>query len=71
VLFAPAKTPTPVMTRLNQETVKVLNSTDVKEKFLGMGVEVVGDTSQDASTRIHDETVTWAKVIKDAGVKVE
>ena len=71
VLFAPAKAPTPVITRLNQEIVKVLNSPDVKEKFLAMGVEVVGNTPQDASTKIRDETVTWAKVIKDSGVKVE
>src|SRR4029077_13996240 len=39
-MLAPAKTPGPIINRLNQETVRYLRMPDVREKFLSSGVEV-------------------------------
>ena len=43
-MFAPAKTPPAVISRLNQEVVRTLTSADVKEKFLNMGLEVIASS---------------------------
>jgi tripartite-type tricarboxylate transporter receptor subunit TctC len=70
-IFAPGKTPAPVITRLNNEIVKVLNRTDVKERFLKSGFEVVADTSEQFTTFIKADMARMGKVIKDAGIREE
>src|SRR5262249_36785179 len=54
-LFAPAKTPEPVVQRLNQDVVRVLNGAAVREKFLATGAEPVGTSSEQLTTTIKSE----------------
>lgn len=68
-LLAPAKTPATIITRLNQEAVRVINSPDVKEKFLNASVEVVGGTPAQFAAAIKSEMSRMGKVIKDAGIR--
>ena len=70
-VFAPLKTPAAIVTRLNQEIVRILNKPDVKEKFLNIGAEVVGNTPQEFTARIKAEVARMGKVIKDAGIKAD
>jgi tripartite-type tricarboxylate transporter receptor subunit TctC len=70
-IFAPAKTAAALINRLNQEIVRVLNRTDVKEQFLNAGVEVVGSSPEQFAATMKIEMVKWGKLIKDAGIKVE
>ena len=70
-VFAPAGTPGPVIQRLNQELVRVVNSADVKQKFFDSGVEPVGNTTQEAEKFIKADIVRWRKVIKDAGIRAD
>ena len=44
-MFAPIKTPSAVINRVNQETVRVLNRPDVKERLFNFGVEGSGMAS--------------------------
>ncbi|MEP7070302.1 MAG: tripartite tricarboxylate transporter substrate binding protein [Usitatibacter sp.] len=68
---APVGTPKPVIDRLNAELTKILELPDVKAKLLEQGVYATHTTPAEAAKRIHDEVAMWAKVIKDANVKVE
>ena len=68
-VFAPARTPEAIVGLLNQEIVKVLSRSDVKEKLFGFGGEVVASTPEKLAAAIKTETVTWGKVIRDAGVR--
>ena len=68
---APAKTPRPVIDRLNAELATILAMPDVKAKLLEQGVYATHTKPEEAATRIRDEVAKWAKVIKDANVKVE
>ena len=68
---APAKTPRPVIDRLNAELATILAMPDVKAKLLEQGVYAAHTKPEEAATRIRDEVAKWAKVIKDADVKVE
>ncbi len=70
-MAAPAGTPKPVVDRLNAELGKILQQPDVKAKLLEQGVYATHTTPVEATKRIQDEVAMWAKVIKDANVKVE
>jgi tripartite-type tricarboxylate transporter receptor subunit TctC len=70
VMLAPAKTPQLIVRRLNQEIVRALRQPDIKEKFFNSGVEVVASTPEDLAATIKAEMVSFEKVIKDAGIKL-
>ena len=70
-VFAPRKTDSAIVKRLNEEIVRVLGRADVKEKFLASGVEPVGSTSQLLAATIKSEIARMGKVIKDAGIREE
>ncbi len=70
-IFAPAKTPTAVINRLNQEIVRLVKTPEAKEKFFNSGSEVVGSTPQELAAAGKSETAKWGKLIKEAGIRVE
>jgi tripartite-type tricarboxylate transporter receptor subunit TctC len=70
-IFAPAKTPTALIKRLNQEIVRVLNGQDAKDKFLGLGVEVVANSPEEFAATLKKEMDRLGKLIKDLGLRVE
>ena len=69
-LFAPAGTPKDVVDKLHGETVKVLAMPEVRKKFDELGLEPVGNTPVEFAAVIRKETPEWAKLIKDAGIKL-
>ncbi len=70
-LFVPAGTPPVIVNKLHAEVVKALALPDVKERLATMGADGVGDTPQHFASFIKAEIPKWAKVVKDAGLKVE
>jgi tripartite-type tricarboxylate transporter receptor subunit TctC len=69
-LLAPAGTPADIVEKLHRETVRVLNLPDVRKQFDEFGLEPVGNTPAEFAAIIKTETPEWAKVIKQAGIKV-
>jgi tripartite-type tricarboxylate transporter receptor subunit TctC len=70
-LVVPAKTPKPVVDRLNKEMVAVLNLPDIKELLFRQGLDAHPSTPEAFGKYIQAETVKWAKVIKASGAKPE
>jgi tripartite-type tricarboxylate transporter receptor subunit TctC len=70
-VFVPAGTPKEIVARLNGEIVKVLNLSDAKQRLLESGIEATPSTQEQFAAYIQAETKKWAKVVKDAGVKVD
>ena len=70
-LYAPSGTPAAVINRLYQETARVLNQAEVKDKLLIAGVETVGSTPQQFAASLKKEEIKWRKVIKDADIRAE
>jgi tripartite-type tricarboxylate transporter receptor subunit TctC len=68
-MWAPARTPAPILARLHQEAVEVLNQPDVKERFFKSGVETVGSTPKQFAATIKAETARLAKVLQSAGIR--
>jgi tripartite-type tricarboxylate transporter receptor subunit TctC len=69
-LMAPAGTPQPIIDKLHRETVRVLTANDVRRHYGDLGMEVVADTPAEFAAVIKSEIVRWAKLIKDAGIKL-
>jgi tripartite-type tricarboxylate transporter receptor subunit TctC len=69
-LVAPAGTPKDVLDKLHIETVKALAMPEVRKKFDELGLEPVGNTPAEFSDVIRKETPEWAKLIKDAGIRL-
>ena len=70
-MFAPAKTPAAVISRLNREMVRVLAQPDVKERFLNLGAESVGSPPEQLGSTVASEMTKWGKVIQQAGIRMD
>jgi tripartite-type tricarboxylate transporter receptor subunit TctC len=70
-LMAPAKTPQPIIDRLNAATVKLLGQDDVKQKLDAIGADPAPSTPQELGALIRSETAKWAKVVENSGAKVD
>jgi tripartite-type tricarboxylate transporter receptor subunit TctC len=69
--LAPAATPKEIVQKLNAEIVKVLNSPDIKGRLAKDGIEVVGNSPEQFAAFLKEEKVTWTKMIKEAGIRLE
>jgi tripartite-type tricarboxylate transporter receptor subunit TctC len=70
-LLAPAGTPRPIVDKLAREAAAATRRPEIKERFLQLGIEPVGGTSAEFTKFLQDEVAKWAKVIKDANVKID
>jgi tripartite-type tricarboxylate transporter receptor subunit TctC len=70
-LFAPPKMPAERLKRVHAESVKALTSPDVKERYAGMGTDVIANTPQAFSEFLKIESVKWEKVVKASGARAD
>jgi tripartite-type tricarboxylate transporter receptor subunit TctC len=69
-VLLPAGTPRPIVEKLNADTVRALADPDVKKRFADLGVEAVSSTPAEFSAFIRTEMDKYAKLIKEANIKV-
>jgi len=70
-LMAPAKTPRPVLEKLNAEVNKLLNSAEVKDNWGKQGTTTMGMSIEQFDKFLREEIVKWAKVVKISGAKAD
>jgi tripartite-type tricarboxylate transporter receptor subunit TctC len=70
-VLVPAKTPAPIVARLNAAMVRVLAMPDVKEKLFAQGAEAVSNTPAEFEAIIKDEIAKWEYVIREAKITPE
>jgi tripartite-type tricarboxylate transporter receptor subunit TctC len=69
--LAPAKTPREIVAKLNAELVKVLQQPDVSKRFSAEGIEALGSTPEQFTAYIKTEIERWARVVKEANIRLE
>ena len=70
-VLVPAGTPQSIIDRLSRESMKILQSDEIKKRFAEVGAEPVGGTPQQFAAFMTAETAKWAKVIKASGARVD
>jgi tripartite-type tricarboxylate transporter receptor subunit TctC len=70
-LMAPARTPRPVLEKLNAEVNKVINSPEVKEAWAKQGAFPMGMSIDGFDRFLRDEIVKWAKAVKASGARAD
>ncbi|MCC7487610.1 MAG: tripartite tricarboxylate transporter substrate binding protein [Burkholderiales bacterium] len=70
-MLAPAKTPRAIVTKLHAEFVRVMLRPDVKERLNAQGLDVVASTPDEFAAHIRAETIKYARVIREIGLKAE
>ena len=70
-MLAPVGTPPAIISRLTQETLKVLQRPDVKKRFFDASVEIVANSPEQFTAVMKSESARLGKVIKDAGIRAE
>jgi len=70
-LVAPARTPQPVVERINAEVNRILLLPDVQETFRLQGVETIGGSPQQFALHLRGQMAKWSGVIREAGIRLE
>jgi tripartite-type tricarboxylate transporter receptor subunit TctC len=70
-VLAPAATPRDIVNRLNAEIVKAIKTQDMRERLAQQGADPVGNTPEDFAAVIKRDLAKWAKVVKDANIKLD
>ena len=68
-VVVPARTPKPIITRLNADIGKILAMPDIKQFLFGQGLDVAPGTPEAFGAYIKSERAKWAKVVRASGAK--
>jgi tripartite-type tricarboxylate transporter receptor subunit TctC len=70
-IVMPAKTPRPVIDRFYAELAATLQAQDIRERIAGLGAEISGAPPAEFGSFMARESQKWARVVKEAGIKLE
>jgi tripartite-type tricarboxylate transporter receptor subunit TctC len=68
-LLASAKTPPEIIKRMNEELNKTLSNPEVSKRLEAQGISIAGGSVERAKTFIDGQIDTWAKVVRENGIK--
>jgi len=70
-MVVPARTPRAIVTKLNAEINKALQSPELRERYAAIEAEPTGGTPEQFAAFVKTEAVKWADVVKKSGAKVD
>ena len=70
-LLGPARLPAHVVSSVNTELNKALNSPDLRKKLEDQGLDVTPATADQFGKLIRNDIVKWGRVVKESGAKVD
>ena len=68
-IFAPARTPAPIVAKLNKELNDALRTPDIQQRFASQGLIPGGGTPEDLGRFLRAEMAKWGALIKEAGIQ--
>jgi tripartite-type tricarboxylate transporter receptor subunit TctC len=70
-ILAPAKTPPPIVRKLNQAMVDAVKQPDLAHHYISQGNDPVGGSPESFAKLIREELDKWRKLVVTAGIKVD
>jgi tripartite-type tricarboxylate transporter receptor subunit TctC len=70
-VIGPADLPQPILTRLHEELVKILNQPDVRSRIEADGSLPVGSSPEEFRRFMRADMDKWAKLVKESGAKLD
>jgi tripartite-type tricarboxylate transporter receptor subunit TctC len=70
-ILAPAKTPRPIVDRLQREIAALLKEPEVRERYAVLGIDPVGNTPDEYSAQIRADLAQWEAIVKRAKIRIE
>lgn len=71
IVFAPARTPQPIIDKLNVALRQALDTPSIKQRMVKDGFDPIPSTPAEAAQRLQAEMPKWAKLIKERGITAE
>jgi tripartite-type tricarboxylate transporter receptor subunit TctC len=69
--MAPAGTPQSILTRVQATSRAILADPAMRQRFTGLGLDIVDGDSEQMRARIADDIAKWARVIRDSGIRLQ
>ena len=70
-IVAPAGTPAPLVARLSREIAQIVRTPAIRERFVPLGLDLIGGTPEEFAATMRSEIPKWARVLQDARVEPE
>jgi len=70
-VIGPAGMPAPIVARLHDELVSILQKPEVRERIVQDGSEPIGSTPEEFHRFLAQDLAKWAKVVKESGAKLD
>ena len=70
-MLGPAELPAPIVARLHDELVRILNQPEVRERIVADGSEPVGTTPEEFRAFLVADVAKWAKLVKESGARLD
>jgi tripartite-type tricarboxylate transporter receptor subunit TctC len=71
-IFAPARTPAPIINKLNAEMKRALANPEFTKHVEAIGMEpTAGSTPEELREWVRSELARWTKVVRDAGIQMQ
>ena len=69
MIVAPARTPRPILSRLNAEINDIVRTDEISKQFIGLGLIPIGKGSlEELAAFVKSESARWGKVIREANL---
>jgi tripartite-type tricarboxylate transporter receptor subunit TctC len=70
-LYAPKGTPREIVMKLHAETLRVVNTPDMKKRFADQGAEVMTTSPEELGRLVTNERAKWTRIVRENNIKVE
>jgi tripartite-type tricarboxylate transporter receptor subunit TctC len=70
-IVAPTGTPREIIQKVYQDTKKALEASDLKARLYAQGLAPVGNTPEEMARAMKEETVLWARVVRERKIEVK
>jgi tripartite-type tricarboxylate transporter receptor subunit TctC len=70
-IWAPARTPAPIVARMQQAVAASLRTEEARQRLAALGAEAVADTPEEFGRFVRSEYARWGRLVREANIRAE